>query len=209
MERENLVETIEYKGYNINILFDDMFDENPNEWDENVFLVYDHRQFNIEVDGFDPQTIFEHFQEGYKTFDNHWVFPVYAYIHSGVALSLGRDSYPFTDKWDVSFSGFILVNRKEYWSKEKAFERAQSEIEDWNYILSGQVFGYEIEDQNGNFVDSCWGFIGWWEDMLSEVKNDVNAYIKHKQKEKHEKLKTLVKNKVPFEKRTELLEVIE
>ena len=43
------------------------------------------------------------------------------YDHSGIALSLTRDRYPFNDRWDAGQLGFILVDRvkalKEYNAK--------------------------------------------------------------------------------------------
>lgn len=195
-------ETIKYKGFTIKVSYDEYYNETPNDWsfDEN-FLIYNHRQFFVEVKGFDPEEIFEHIQETKKYFyEGYYVFPVYAYIHSGVSLSLGRSSYPFTDSWDTSFSGFYLVKRmKGTYSKNQAFKIAQNMIKVWNEILGGEVYGYVTEETE----DGCTGFIGeeGYKQMIEEAKEEIDYYIKKQIKKHCDKLKVQIKNKVPIAKR--------
>lgn len=196
-----LLKTINYRGYEIKIYPDEVMDT-PNDWDDEVLLVYDHRQFCIPVDGFNPEDIFEHIQEGYKTYDGYWVFPVFAYIHGGVSLSLSRDRYPFTDRWDVSFKGFMLVKRKNYWSEEKAFEVAKSELETWNQILRGEVYWFIVED-DGELIDSCGGFIGDDDCLIDEAKSGIDQYIENKIKEHGKQVKSWIINRVPEIYRTQ------
>lgn len=174
---ENLHSTVKYKGHTIKIYYDDD-PQSPDEWgNDDVFLVYEHRDFCIKRPGFDPEEIFETFQKK-NMFEGFHIFPVYAYIHSGVALSLGRNTYPFTCPWDTSFKGFALVKRqKGYWKREKAFEIAQSLIKEWNQCLSGEVFGYNSD------CGSCWGFYGEEEipRMIEEAKAEIDAFEKEKQ----------------------------
>ena len=55
---ESIHETIFYKDYKIEIL-PDYGTESPNDWDDTeMFLIYKHRQFNIERDGFDTEEIY-------------------------------------------------------------------------------------------------------------------------------------------------------
>lgn len=111
----NKVETIDYRGHKIEIYRDDNCDS-PDRWgNDDVFLVYDHRQFYVERKGFDPAKIFETFQSK-NIYNDYHIFAVFAYIHSGVALSLTRNSYPFNDRWDTSFKGFALVKKQKGWS---------------------------------------------------------------------------------------------
>ena len=84
------------------------------------------------------------------------IFTVNAYIHSGIALSLGSD-YPFNDKWDSGVGGFLLVNSKEFTHPEKA---AKGIVEELNQYLNGDVWGYVVETPDGEHLDSCWGFYG-------------------------------------------------
>ena len=93
--------------------------------------------------------------------------PVYAYVHSGIALSTG----PFSCPWDSGQSGFIYVDRatalewqggKILTAKRRAatlrsLEGVLSAYGDW---INGDCYGFIIE-RAGEHVDSCWGFIGY------------------------------------------------
>jgi len=160
--------------YTLNIIQDE-FSESPDRWENNdIFLVYDHRQFNVKRENFDPHSIFTHLEakrqiekseitlngkstvEEYSEdlnpeYDKYWIFGVDAYIHSGINLSLSNTKdYP-DRKWDVSTTGYILV-RKTFNPSGKNFENNEEEaenyaeglIETWNKFLSGDVWGYEI-----------------------------------------------------------------
>jgi hypothetical protein len=192
------IETINYKGYEIKIYpefeMDTMIITDLIREDDLCFIVYDHNQFYIKEKGFEPIEIFEHLEKGYKTYKNHWVFPLYAYIHSGVVLSLGREQYPFTDPWDTSFRGFVLVNRKEVWNKERAFEIAKGKVKIWNDILTGNVYWYDSE------AGSCGGFIGDddYDYMVDQAKKEIDCLIKEKRKEHFQQIKTWIKNSVPL-----------
>lgn len=178
----NYVRTFEYKGYSVKIAFDNDV-QGPDTWgNQSVFVVYDHRQFTVKVDGFHPRDIFERTQLTKRmTFDGYHVFPLYAYIHSGVALSLGRDGYPFSDRWDVSSTGFVLVKRERgSWTRSQAFKLADGIVSTWNSVLSGEVYGYIVEDSAGNEVDSCWGFIGDIEYCMNEARSIVDYRTKVK-----------------------------
>ena len=135
-------------------IYPDRDAESPDEWgSEDLFLIATHRQFevkwgNFACDQFTP--------ERYKL-DYH-VLPLYAYIHGGVALSLGNGSYPFNDQWDSGQVGWVLVKKRcGFRNIRKA---AQSLVEEWNTYLSGDVWGYEIEDECGDAIASCWGYYG-------------------------------------------------
>ena len=92
------------------------------------------------------------------------IVPVYAYVHSGVALSTGGFSCP----WDSGCVGLIWCTfdraREEYGDDAQAHERARKyligEIETLDTYYRGNVYGFTIEDADGEHVDSCWGFYG-------------------------------------------------
>jgi len=199
---DNLIETINYKGYDIQVLYDTNA-ESPDAWgNDDCFLVYDHRDFNVKVDGFEPLDIFHKFSEGFKTYKGYWIFPVSAYIHGGVSLSLSKTEYPFTDKFDVSFKGFVLVQKqaKWTWKKEQATIVAEALIEQWNLYLSGQVYGYCTE------LDSCWGFYGddGEDEMIREAKQVIDSKIEETLKAHFQQLKAYIRNKVPLYNRNQL-----
>lgn len=118
-------------------IYQDESPESPNDWgDDEVFLVYEHRQFQVDREGFKCREIFdflnypekpvvgnaytedeieERIQEWEDNkgidYSEYHIFGVDAYIHSGVALSLA-DKTNFPDRrWDVSTTGFILVKK--------------------------------------------------------------------------------------------------
>ena len=96
--------------------------------------------------------------------------PLNAYIHSGVALSLGR-SYPFDCPWDSGRIGSVWVSKSDWPEESAAIEAAESLVEEWNQYLSGDVWGFVIENEDGEHVESCWGFYGreWCEREAEEM----------------------------------------
>ena len=93
--------------------------------------------------------------------------PIYAYIHSGIALN----TVGFCCPWDSGQIGYIYVSReqikREYGKKRvskklrtKIEEILKNEVEIYSQYISGEVYGYRILDLRGNEIDSCFGFIG-------------------------------------------------
>ena len=166
-------QTIDYKGYRIRIVQDEDY-QSPNDWgNEDLFLVYDHRQFLVERKGFSPSRIYDYMwakeqvddnndsdgdykeeMESYSEYEAYWIFPVDAYIHSGVHLSLANTrDYP-DRRWDVSTSGYVLA-KKECWKDvEDAYKVAESLIEEWNQCLSGEIYGFVVEKPNTTYTIS-------------------------------------------------------
>lgn len=105
-------------------------------------------------------------EDACKSKSDYWVFPVHAYIHSGIALSLTGKGYPFNDRWDSGVLGYLAVRRPSRggeWRTRKAFlTYASVAVETLADYWNGQCFGYEIYDLSADEVlDSCWGFIGF------------------------------------------------
>lgn len=95
------------------------------------------------------------------------VLPLYLFDHSGLALS----TTPFHCPWDSGQVGFIVMEReallKEYGvkiatqdAKRKAEKVLRAEVDEYGQYLSGDVWGYVVEDDDGEHIDSCWGFYG-------------------------------------------------
>jgi hypothetical protein len=147
----------------------------------------------------DLSNLFDYRQD----YGNYYVFPVFAYIHSGVALSLSKDRYPFTDRWDVSCAGFILIpNTIVADSWEQAYTIASHRINDWNMLLSGEVFMYEIWDANENLVDTLSNIYG--EDELhSEAFNSINEEIESRKQKHFKSLKKQIKAGAPLDYRVD------
>lgn len=140
------------------------------------------------------------FTEGHQTLDvvcarveeslgDGWkAFPVYAYSHSGVALSLGRDSYPFNCPWDSGIGGIMAFTVKDRMPEAIPEEVAKGYIETLNQYLSGDVHGYIIEDEDGNDLESCWGFFGY-DYCKQEGEGALKAVQKRLDKEAEEEKK--------------------
>lgn len=95
------------------------------------------------------------------------MLPLYLYDHSGITISTA----PFSCPWDSGQVGFIYVTledvRKEYSCKNvtakiraKVEAQLRQEVETYDEYLTGQVYGYVVEDAEGEEIDSCWGFYG-------------------------------------------------
>ena len=88
--------------------------------------------------------------------------PVWGYSHSGLTISCGERVYPYNDQWDSGLLGWIVFPKPSYWGEDwrkRAFEVMRAEIEEVDTWLQGNVYGY-IFYQNGEEIDSCWGFYG-------------------------------------------------
>lgn len=98
--------------------------------------------------------------------------PLYLYDHSGISMSTGGFGCP----WDSGQVGFIYVRvadvkKERGWKRmspkrnEQVLNILKGEVETYDQHLTGQVYGFEIyehlteEDaEQGEFIDSCWGF---------------------------------------------------
>jgi hypothetical protein len=192
------------KKYTLKIERDE-YPESPDFWgNDDVFIVYDHRQFTVDRKGFSPRDIFEHLQAGKRVYKGYYAFPLYAYIHSGVSLSMSRSGYPFNDRWDVSSTGFVLVKRTAgQWTTKQAEKVGQSIVNEWNQYLSGDVWTCTIEDEQGDAVDSLSGIYGeeYAQEEGQRMLKNAQSHCIHLH---FQKLKKWILNRVPLNRRTAL-----
>ena len=203
-------EEINYRGKVIEIHTDDDA-ECPEDWETNdAFHVFEHRQHHVDhvfykprkdqqgtTDKLTAKEVYDWLQENpkkklfpytYKTYDGkykdakYWVFKCYAYIHSGVALSVGSAAGFPDQRWDVSSTGFFLVQRdKGTYTVEAAKKVAEGICSSWNMYLSGEVYGYKTVDKEGGDAGySCWGYYGEEskKEMISEAKAEIDSDIR-------------------------------
>jgi hypothetical protein len=156
-------EQFKHNGYTVKIIQDRDAESPDKDGDNGLFIVTTrNRYFQVLHNDWDAKTLMEH-KDDCK---GYWIFPLRAYIHSGVALSLGSGGQ-FSDPWDSGQIGFVFASKAE-WKYEtrdtkrcaSAFKAAQALVETWNQYLSGDVYGFVIEQPNGDDVDSCWGVYG-------------------------------------------------
>ncbi len=95
------------------------------------------------------------------------ILPLYLFDHSGITMATS----PFGCRWDSGQVGFIYMDRetilkeapghpKILTPKAKAWatHSLQSEVRVYDQYLTGEVYGYVVENEAGETVESCWGF---------------------------------------------------
>lgn len=101
------------------------------------------------------------------------ILPLFLFDHSGITMSCESSRFRMADSagWDWGQVGFIFVSKaklREEFSKKriskkllaKAEEILVGEVKTYDQYLTGDVWGYIIEDDKGEHIDSCWGFFG-------------------------------------------------
>lgn len=189
-------QTFNYRDCTITIHPDDSA-ESPDAWgDQSLFLVGFHRDFFVRRKGFEQTQLAD--DESLAIIrERYHVIPLRAYIHSGVALSLGT-SYPFNCPWDSMWVGAVLAAKQEWPTPEAAEYAAQSLVNEWNDYLSGNVWSYESEDAQGDVVGSCGGFYGDVEVVLGEAQREIDGHAKRIRKAHQDRLKTWIRHRVPL-----------
>jgi len=95
------------------------------------------------------------------------ILPLYLYDHSGISISTGS----FSCGWDSGQVGFIYTTRAEILAsfltkritkkiRERAISCLEGETSVYDQYLTGDIYGYIVEDADGEELDSCWGFYG-------------------------------------------------
>ena len=122
------------------------------------------------------------------------ILPLYLYDHSGITMSTG----PFDCPWDSGQVGIIYMHKTTAmasWSNEEidwvnpvnwrelAEECLRSEVREYDQYITGDVYGYNIEDEDGEILDGCWGFFGS-KHVEEEMKSVAESWVQAIQKEK-------------------------
>ena len=155
-------------------------------WDRNYGRYYDQRLLASQHAEADVTR--EEF-ENYLIRNGYIFLRVYAYIHSGIALSTSGFACP----WDSRQVGYIMVKksaiRKEYgWKNLTAKRLAQiegylkGEIDTLGQYWNGEVYGYVVkvtDDSGAEHEESCWGYYGT--DYCKESAQDMADYLINKQ----------------------------
>ena len=164
------------KGYTARYLVQD---DNPISPDENgdsgLSLVNYHRDFDVRRDSIIVKQNVADYYGGEKIpqEDKYHIFNLSMFSHSGIILSLSRTFISDSGGWDTSHVGLVLVSKKEWHKRDNACEAAESLVNEWNAVLSGDVYGCVVEYYNKNKKqlnqESCWGFIGF-EEAKAELR---------------------------------------
>lgn len=172
------LETIKYKNHTIQI-FQDINPINPRtDYDHAGTMLCVHRNYIL---GDKPKCTIEDIHEANENPENI-VLPIYMYDHGGITIS----TIPFLCPWDSGQVGIIYIsqeNAKKEWNTEDYIEHAiecmRAEVNEYDRYLTGQVYGYVIQDSEGEYKDSCFGFMGDMKNTIQEAKNQIDWYVKH------------------------------
>lgn len=101
------------------------------------------------------------------------IFPLQAYIHGGVHLSLGGFECP----WDSGQVGWVFVKEENQWGERDGKpitheQIAQWLVDEWNSYLSGDIWVACILDSDGEVLESLGHIVGM-EDALESVKTEI------------------------------------
>ena len=188
------INSIEYKGMTIQICYD-LNAESPRKWD-NVGTIYsNHRDYNPdghkidEIENEEGELVSEELDRRFI-----WL-SVYCYEHSGLTVSTKRN-YPYNDRWDSGLFGIIAVEkerlRKEYgWKaitkerREQILRSLEGEIETFDSYCRGEVYGFVVEDEEGEEIDACGGYYGddGMDYAIFEAKGSVDCELERRKRE--------------------------
>lgn len=136
------------------------------------------------------------------------VLPVYKYEHGNVCYSTSI----FSCAWDSGQNGFIYVSkddvRKEYSVKRiTAKLRAQvlaclaNEVKIFSQAASGEVFGWLVEDVDEDHIGMCGGYYGYDHEesgLLDDARSSIDCHIASLRKANIQRLKDMIRNRVPL-----------
>lgn len=167
-----------HAGVSVKIVQDEDASNPQEEHDKGLFLVASHRDFYVPEPG--EKRCRETFNEYVRDYERtHWIFPIEAYIHSGVRLAMSHTGNFPDRQWDVSQVGAIFAAKSEWRLSKSARKAAEGYMEAWNQYLSGDVWGYIIGEETP-FEESCWGFYGL--DYCEQEAKSIAEYVADKVK---------------------------
>jgi len=191
------IETIEYKGFEIGLFLDEDA-ISPREWDNlgTMLCLYPHYDLgdkhNLDAGGI-IEVIFgsiENYRAGKEPLPNIQALPLAVLNHSGLWMKVGSSWDCDPGGWDTSAVGYIYVPyealRKEYGVKyitksvlDKAEGVLRAEVEVYSDYLEGGVYGFVVEDRDGETLDSCWGYYGkrGWDDAIATAKGSIDSVV--------------------------------
>ena len=165
------IETINHKDCVIRVVYDECSVNPFTDWDGEGMIIFHERSdyvCNKELT----------YNEAKET---KYAIPLDAYIHSGITLSVSGEG--MNCQWDTSTHIAIWTPSKHCQVKTKAdaFKIARQNCLLFNQWCNGNVFGYIVEDSQGNHIDSCFGYYGH-ESITEAIQNEgipfINQYIK-------------------------------
>ena len=115
------------------------------------------------------------------------ILPLYLYEHGGMTMRCGA----FADPWDSGQVGWGYVTasqaeemgckpgskRGDGGTYDKAYFEGiiRAEVAVYDDYLTGRCYGYVVCDEDGDELDSCWGFVGDLDYVRTEAKQAAES----------------------------------
>jgi hypothetical protein len=189
-------DVIEYKGYKITVKQDEDSMNPRVDFDNLGTMVCFHGRYNLgDKHEYKSQEEFKDWLR--KNEKNVVMLPLYLYDHSGITMNTTGFGAVDSARWDWGMVGVIYVTkekiRKEYSLKrnvtkaraEKVLDYLRAEVETYDQYLTGDVYGFEVTNPDGEEVHSCWGYFGSDNEksgLLESARAEVDADITHRLK---------------------------
>jgi hypothetical protein len=184
------IETREVHGFSCEVVYD--FDPmSPRDYgDMGTKFVLSHGRYDFPNEAGIDLDEYGSWEEVTEALSDHYgalvAFPVHAYEHGGIAMSVGDRTGLFSDPWDSGFLGVVYVDAHCWevtqgspWtgSEEdlmRAGNMAKAEVEEYAQYVNGEVFGFIVKSPTGEIVESCWGFYSI-DDAMAEAVAEAEA----------------------------------
>jgi len=149
---------------------------NPREWSNLSKMLCSHRRYSLGDDlGFNSSQ-FDSWNEVeqyiHANYDPVFISPLFLFDHSGITISMNGFGQFDPHGFDWGQVGFVFVSRadalKEYGVKritadiqDKILKVVSNEVKTYDNYLRGEVYSIRVEDEAGDVLDSCAGYIGY------------------------------------------------
>lgn len=110
------------------------------------------------------------------------------------------------ERFDTQSGVYFMIWRQSELDAYAGVKNAKPPSATVQAVIDGDIWGYTIEDKQGDSVDSCWGFVGGVEHCLSEARDVVRHMVKRDKAARVSRLKDIIRNRVPLQLRPDLLE---
>jgi hypothetical protein len=168
----DIIETIEYKNYQIQLCYD-TFPDNPRNWDNLGVINCFHKRYKLgEAHSFsEPQELIDWIEANQ---DKIYYLPLYMYEHGNITIS----ATPFQCRFDSGQIGFIYITKElaEAEGIKKPYDLLAHEIKVYDHYLKGETYGAMILDQSGEVIDSQFGYLGDTDEVINEAKGMIDSY---------------------------------
>ena len=193
----NAYETFEVGDLTVKVVHDDDPIDSPRDWENVTEMVCWHRRYDLgdrQPDS-DEQEALE--RGGIRLLERYLRLTrgviafrtLGLYDHSGISMYLdGGPHWSDSAGWDSGTVGFIYVTR-EIAEREGphcdgpndlaawAEQAIRSDVEIYDQYLTGDIWGYIVEDADGEHLDSCWGYYGT-DEAEKEGKSQAEWLVK-------------------------------